>query len=539
MTKLDTKQEIINSAELKEEVAKVANPEENNLSLLRFITCGSVDDGKSTLIGRMLFDAGQVYDDQIEALDDASKKFGTQGAERDYALLVDGLSAEREQGITIDVAYRYFRTKKRAFIVADTPGHEQYTRNMATGASNAELAIILIDARKGVLPQTRRHALIVSLLGVKKVVLAINKMDLKDYSQEVFEKIHNDFLSHSSAFDFEEVVAIPLAAKNGENILLPSDNMSWYKGQTLLNYLENVEIKPNNDETFHFVVQWVNRPNLDFRGFSGYVASGSVKPGDKIRVSSSGQTSTVAKIVTQDGDLTEAVTGQSVTITLNDEIDISRGDILSAAISNLKTHNQFASKVLWMSAQPLRLEKEYILKHGAQEVPARVTLLENGVDFNTLETKEIEVLNMNGVGKVVIHTNKPILVQSYKKNRELGAFILIDRISNETVALGFVDTFELKPEEKQEGLVAMVARFLPNVQDPKKIADYAKSWFPFSALATFFVVLLVTMNMKWAFLLSCLELVLKPVIQALHYRAYNKGKNPDYSDESNIDGSGI
>lgn len=529
MTKLDPKSEIIANAQPLEP-----------LGLLRFITCGSVDDGKSTLIGRMLFEAGQVFDDQLAALDEASKKFGTQGTERDYALLVDGLAAEREQGITIDVAYRYFRTNKRVFIVADTPGHEQYTRNMATGASNAEVAIILIDARKGVLPQTRRHALITSLMGVKKVVLAINKMDLADYSQDVFEKIKSDFLSHSAVFDFNEVTAIPLAAKTGENVLVKSDNMKWYQGQSLINYLENVQITDNESHQFHFPVQWVNRPNLDFRGFSGFVASGEAKIGDKIRVSSSGQTSKIARIVTYDGDVQIAQKGQSLTLTLEDEIDVSRGDIISTAHSDLRPKAGFRADILWCSANALSINKEYLIKTATSEINAYVVSLGEGFDFNTLQSKEIERLGMNGIASIDIRLGKPLLIDAYKNNRELGSFILIDKFTNETIALGMVKNTKIAKTGTYEAVEQFIQRFLPDDANKSEVMNYVKSWYPFSAVATFFIVLLVTHRVDISLLSAFLELVIKPFVQLLHFSAYDKSrKSLPADDENNIDGYGI
>jgi sulfate adenylyltransferase large subunit len=508
--------------------------------LLRFITCGSVDDGKSTLIGRMLYDAGQVFDDQLEALDEASKKFGTIGQERDYALLVDGLAAEREQGITIDVAYRYFRTPKRVFIVADTPGHEQYTRNMATGASNAELAIILIDARKGVLPQTRRHALITSLMGVKKIVLAINKMDLVDYSQQIFEEIKADFLSHSSVFNFNEITAIPLAAKTGENILAKSENMQWYQGQSLINYLETVQITDTESRQFHFPVQWVNRPNLDFRGFSGFVASGEVKVGDKIRVSSSGQTSNIARIVTYDGDIESAQKGQSLTITLEDEIDVSRGDIISSAKSELRPKTGFTADILWCSATPLSLNKEYLIKNTTSEINAYVVSLGDGFDFDNLKNKNIERLTMNGVAEVEIRLSKPLLVDAYNNNRDLGAFILIDKFTNETIALGMVKIAKIAKTGTYEAVEQFIQRLLPDDANKSEVLNYVKSWYPFSALATFFIVLLVTHRIDISMIAAILELILKPIVQLLHFSAYEKSKKSLLADdENNIDGYGI
>lgn len=514
----------------------------NELSLLRFITCGSVDDGKSTLIGRMLFDAGQVFEDQIAALDDASTKYGTQGKNRDFALLVDGLSAEREQGITIDVAYRYFRTKRRAFIVADTPGHEQYTRNMATGASTAELAIILIDARKGILAQTRRHALIVSMLGVKKVVLAINKMDLVNYDQSTFNAIRDDFNSLSSSFNFTEIIAIPIAAKNGENILENSQNMAWYVGTSLLNHLENVEIDKIREQTFRFPVQWVNRPNLDFRGFSGYVSSGEIRTGQEIRVSSSGQKSKVSRIVTYDGDCDSAISGEAVTLTLEDEIDISRGDILSFASDTLRPKHEFEAHILWMSATPLQIGKEYIIKHAASETNASIKSLNSGTNFDNLKTEEVSALKTNGIGSVTILARRAMLLEPYQKDRELGSFILIDKQSNETIALGLVkETAAPKPNAKPNLERELAAKLLPNIENAEAKIIYGISWLQISLIVTFLIIFLLTQNLFIALAAALLEAIIKPIIQILHLRYVSDKESAKNTkiDEANIDGLGI
>ena len=519
-----------------------AQPEGSELSLLRFITCGSVDDGKSTLIGRMLYDAGQVFEDQISALDDASEKYGTQGKDRDFALLVDGLAAEREQGITIDVAYRYFRTKRRAFIVADTPGHEQYTRNMATGASNAEVAIILIDARKGVLAQTRRHALIVSMLGVRKVVLAINKMDLVNYDQSVFSDIVDDFNSHSKAFSFSQIMAIPLSAKNGENILEPSPNMGWYRGLSLLSYLETVESEVPQNQAFRFPVQWVNRPNLDFRGFSGYVSSGEIKLGQEIRVSSSGQTSKISRIVTYDGDREFLITGEAATLTLDDEIDISRGDILSLANDGLRPRHVMDASILWMSASPLEIGKEYIIKHCMSETNATVVKLESAINFENLETQGISSLKMNGVANVSIHLRKPLLITSYKIDRELGCFIVIDKQSNETVALGLIKDFITQtPIPNRFSFRELSTSLLPGVDNAEAKLTYGVNWLKVSVPITFLIVLLLTQNIFISIMAALLEAIVKPIAQIAHLRflarKYNDKKA--HFDEANTDGLGI
>lgn len=407
--------------------------------LLRFITCGSVDDGKSTLIGRLLWDSKLIFEDQLAALESDSKKVGTQGGEIDFALLLDGLQAEREQGITIDVAYRFFSTDKRKFIVADTPGHEQYTRNMATGASNAEVAVILVDARKGVLTQTRRHSYIVSLVGIKHVVLAVNKMDLVDNGQEVFEAIEEDYRAFAEGLGFDDIACIPISALKGDNIIERSAAMSWYDGPTLMAYLEKVEVVSDlQDKPFRMPVQWVNRPNLDFRGFSGTIASGRVRPGDTIAVPASGQTSTVKRIVTFDGDLDEAVAGQAVTLTLADEIDISRGDVLSDAQSRPDHADQFEAKLIWMHETALLPGRHYILKMGTQAAAAQVSDLKYSVNVNTLEHTAAKTLELNEVGICNFALDRSLSFDPYTENKGTGRFILVDRFTNATVAAGMV-----------------------------------------------------------------------------------------------------
>jgi len=408
-------------------------------SLLRFITCGSVDDGKSTLIGRLLYESKMLFDDQLATLESDSKKVGTQGGDLDFALLVDGLSAEREQGITIDVAYRFFATDKRKFIVADTPGHEQYTRNMVTGASTADLAIILIDARKGVLTQTRRHAYLVSLLGIHRVVLAINKMDLVDFAQATFDGILADFTGFAEKLGLSDIVAIPMSALRGDNVTEHSAAMPWYQGPALMPYLDDMEL-PGIAEgrPFRMPVQWVNRPNLDFRGFSGLIASGSIRPGDAIRVVPSGRTSTVARIVTADGDLDQAIEGQSVTLTLADEIDISRGDMLAPADNPPESADQFEVTLIWMAEEPMLPGRSYLLKLGAKTVTATVTTAKYKVNVNTLEQQPAKSLALNEIGVCNIGLDQPIAFDAYKDNRDTGGFILIDRMTNETVGAGLL-----------------------------------------------------------------------------------------------------
>ena len=410
-----------------------------NKGLLRFITCGSVDDGKSTLIGRLLYDSKMIFEDQLAALESDSKKVGTQGGEIDFALLVDGLAAEREQGITIDVAYRFFSTDKRKFIVADTPGHEQYTRNMITGASTADLAVILMDARKGVLVQTRRHSFLVSLIGIKNVVLAVNKMDLVGYSQETFDKIVADYRVFAKQIGFENILAIPISGLKGDNITDASTRMPWYKGPTLMHHLETVEIADKvRTAPFRMWVQWVNRPDLDFRGFAGQIASGTLRPGDRIRALPSARESRVVRIVTKDGDLSEAIAGQSVTVTLKDEIDISRGDLLAGADALAGVTDQFNATLVWMSDTPLLPGRPYWLKIGARVISASVTEIKHKIHVNTLEHLAAKSLELNEIASVNLSVDQPIPFDAYTENKETGGFILIDRMSNATVAAGMI-----------------------------------------------------------------------------------------------------
>jgi bifunctional enzyme CysN/CysC len=409
-------------------------------SLLRFITCGSVDDGKSTLIGRLLYDSKMIFEDQLAALEADSKRVGTQGQNIDFALLVDGLAAEREQGITIDVAYRYFATDRRKFIVADTPGHEQYTRNMVTGASTADLAVILIDARKGVLTQTRRHSYLAHLLGIRNLVLAVNKMDLVQFEQGKYDSIVADYRAFASSIGIKDFVAIPISGLAGDNISKRSDNMHWYKGPSLIEHLETVEFDANaaQGSPFRMPVQWVNRPNLDFRGFAGLIASGSVAPGDKIRVLPSGKTSQVSRIVTFDGDLPRAVAAQSVTLCLADEIDCSRGDVIVAADAPAEVADQFEATIVWMSEEPLLVGRQYWIKLGTQTATASVHAPKYQVDVNTMEHLAAKTFELNSIGVANLVTDKPIVFEPYETNRELGAFILINKLTNATVAAGML-----------------------------------------------------------------------------------------------------
>ncbi|WP_292312024.1 sulfate adenylyltransferase subunit CysN, partial [Marivivens sp.] len=409
-------------------------------TMLRFITCGSVDDGKSTLIGRLLYDSKMIFEDQLATLEADSKRVGTQGGEIDFALLVDGLAAEREQGITIDVAYRFFATEKRKFIVADTPGHEQYTRNMVTGASTADLAVILIDARKGVLTQTRRHSYLVNLIGIRHVVLAVNKMDLIGYDKATFDNIVAEYGEFARSICIEDFTAIPISGFKGDNITGPSEFTPWYSGPALLPFLESVEVDVTADQEqpFRLPVQWVNRPNLDFRGFAGMIASGIVRPGDQVRVLPSGKTSTVSRIVSLEGDSDLAVAGESVTITLADEIDCSRGQVILAAQAPLEVADQFESTLVWMDETEMVPGRAYWLKIGTQTVSATIHQPKYEVNINTQEHLATKTLDLNAIGVANITTDREIPFAAYADNRDLGGFILIDKITNHTVAAGMI-----------------------------------------------------------------------------------------------------
>lgn len=411
-----------------------------SLDTLRFITCGSVDDGKSTLIGRMLYEAQQVFEDQVSSLKNDSKKVGTQGGEIDFALLVDGLAAEREQGITIDVAYRFFTTDKRKFIVADTPGHEQYTRNMFTGASTADVAIILIDARQGVLTQTRRHSMICSALGIKNVVVAINKMDLVDYSQDVYDTISTDYLSFAEQLNFSGITFIPISALAGDNIIERSQKTLWYQGPTLLGFLETIETKTLlKNSPLRFPVQWVNRPNLDFRGFSGSVEAGHVSEGQIVRILPSGETATVSSIVLFKETMKAAETGQSVTLTLDREVDASRGDIIVSADSPYEISDQFEVKLVWMEQEPGYIGRSYLFKLGTTTVSAQITEIKYKININTSEHLSANQLELNDFCVVTLKVDKPIAYESYNTCQPLGRFILIDRMTNQTIAAGMIE----------------------------------------------------------------------------------------------------
>ncbi len=409
--------------------------------LLRFITCGSVDDGKSTLIGRLLYDSKMIFDDQLSALEADSKRVGTQGQEIDFALLVDGLAAEREQGITIDVAYRFFTTEKRKFIVADCPGHEQYTRNMVTGASTADLAVILIDARKGVLAQTRRHSYLCHLLGIRHFVLAVNKMDLVDYSQARFDEIVADYATFATSIGVEGFTAIPISGFKGDNVTDRSANTPWYSGSALINHLETVSLERGAQQAapLRLPVQWVNRPNLDFRGFAGQISSGIVRPGDAVRVLPSGRTTTIARVVAADGDRDQAVAGESVTLTFADEIDCSRGDVVATADAPPEVADQFEATVVWMDDQPLLPGRGYWLKLGTQTVSATVQQPKYAINVNSLEHIAVKTLDLNAIGIAELTTDRPIVFEPYAQSKALGGFILIDKLTNRTVAAGMLN----------------------------------------------------------------------------------------------------
>ncbi|MDN3555257.1 sulfate adenylyltransferase subunit CysN [Halomonas maura] len=438
--------------------------------LVRFITCGSVDDGKSTLIGRLLFESKLLFEDQLAAIEADSKKYGTQGGEMDFALLVDGLAAEREQGITIDVAYRFFSTDKRKFIVADTPGHEQYTRNMVTGASTADAAILMVDARHGILTQTRRHSFLMSLIGMRQVVVAINKMDLVDYSRARFEEIVEEYRDFASQLGLEEITFIPMSALKGDNVIEHGHHMPWYHGPTLMACLETLEIDDERLQRapFRLPVQWVNRPNLDFRGFTGMVTSGTVKPGDAIRVQPSGKASKVSRIYTFDGDLDEAVAGQSITLLLDDEIDISRGDVISGVEQPAQTADQFETTLVWMHEQPLLPGRPYLMKLGTQTVSATVSDIKYQVNVNTLEHTAAKQLDLNGIGICTLSLNKAVAFDPYQASQDTGSFILIDRMTNNTVGAGMLH-FALRRSQNihmQHVDIDKQARALSKAQQP-------------------------------------------------------------------------
>ncbi len=500
-------------------------------TLLRFLTCGSVDDGKSTLIGRMLYECGAVFDDQLDSLTKDSKKFGTDGENLDFALLVDGLSAEREQGITIDVAYRYFSTPRRAFIVADTPGHEHYTRNMATGASTADAAILLVDARKGILPQTRRHAFITSMLRVRHIIVAINKMDLVNYDAAVFNRIVEDFKTASAGLGFESVVYIPLAARSGDNVTRNSPKMLWYQGPSLLNYLEEIDATSQaaSSGDFLFPVQWVNRPDDSFRGFSGTIAAGSVRPGDQI-ISPAGQRSHVSRIVSYDGDLDEAIAGQAVTLSLTSEIDVSRGDVLTSPAPLAVRHVQrVAAHVIWTSAVPALVGSRYIIKLATSSIQVRIDALHHLLNIEDFKPVHGGSIAMNSVALVTLALDKKLAVADYTSNKMLGGFILIDRFSNETAAIGMMTlsgdvnalvTQEISGATTLSATAQLRLRF-------EKMAGVAGSrtrwrfqaelaWRALTAVTLFVIAWAFSGNAGIAALIAAIDLIVRPLLYTLH-----------------------
>jgi bifunctional enzyme CysN/CysC/sulfate adenylyltransferase subunit 1 len=503
--------------------------------LLRFITCGSVDDGKSTLIGRLLYDAELAPDDIVAALERDSKKHGTQGDALDFALLLDGLAAEREQGITIDVAYRYFATDKRKFIVADTPGHEQYTRNMAVGASTADLAVLLVDARKGILPQTRRHSVIVSMFGVRHVVVAVNKMDLVGYSREVFEKIERDFRAFAEHLRFSSIYVVPLVAKDGDNLVRGSANMTWRHGPPLLSYLESVAVEDASAiAPFRYPVQWVNRPNLDFRGFSGFISGGNIRPGDIVRILPAGRDTRVSRIVTQDGDLDSAVSGQSVTLTLAEEIDVSRGDMLCSPVSPAKVGDRLEARLLWLVRGPLETGKSYLLKLGTKTTPAIVTKVLTRIDIEDGRAAPLDgdsaTLAFNEIGEARLSLETVIACDPYVENRETGGFILIDRITNETVAVGMVES----AASAERGATALLEASYASMEGvaietearrtPLRAFVKALSWRALGSLVTFGAVYALAGDATLAASVVGVELLVKIALYFIHEEAWKRSR---------------
>jgi sulfate adenylyltransferase large subunit len=514
--------------------------------LLRFITCGSVDDGKSTLIGRLLYDSSMIADDQLEALDRDSKKFGTQGGNLDFALLVDGLAAEREQGITIDVAYRYFKTDRRAFIVADTPGHEQYTRNMATGASTADLAVILVDARKGILAQTRRHSFIVSMLGVRDVVVAINKMDLVDYSESRFNEIVAAYREMAQGLNFRSIMPLPISALAGDNIIALSDNTPWFQGAPLLSYLETIDASGAElaEAAFRFPVQWVNRPNLDFRGFSGWVASGAIEVGAAVASMPSGRTSRVKRIVTYNADLPGATAGQSVTLVLEDEIDASRGDVFVAADQLPLVGTRANARLLWTAETNMHPGASYIAKLGARTANVNIDKLHHLVDIHTFEQTPARALGLNEIGLASLSFDRPMILGDYRDNRDLGGFILIDRITNETVAFGLIDLQAVVSAPAQEAVdTAAQAAAQARAELTQKLREKLPPAVASGALVGFGAVLFGA-SPATGVLLGLADAALRPLAQALYadYRvkaAQRAAAREEARIEALSDGDGI
>ncbi|SEG78032.1 GTP-binding protein [Bosea lathyri] len=514
-------------------------------SLLRFITCGSVDDGKSTLIGRMLYEAGAVFDDQLTALDSDSRKFGTQGSQPDFALLVDGLSAEREQGITIDVAYRYFATDKRSFIVADTPGHEQYTRNMATGASTADLAIILIDARKGLLPQTRRHSFIVSLVGVRHVVVAINKMDLVGYDEAVFTRIADDYRAATRSLGFASIQFIPVSARDGENVMRRSAAMAWYDGPALLPLLEAVTVASAQQEGDGFIlpVQCVNRPDLDFRGYAGASIRGRARVGDAVIALPSGRTSRIARLIGAVGETSTIAAGQAVTVTLEDDIDISRGDVIAAATRPVPVSRTVKARLLWTGERALLEGGQFLVKLATQSANATLETLHHAIDIEGFRAVPAQSLRMNGIGLVTLRLDKSLVSLPYAESHELGGFILIDRISNETVAFGFVEAGEGGAKRSdgigESGPAAQLRRNVIRVVGRRGTPDRrawltAVSWRVLSTMGLFAAAFALTGRLGISAVLALGDIALRPLLRSLHARLWRKGPAAALQDGAGI-----
>lgn len=521
-------------------------PESGAPGLLRFITCGSVDDGKSTLIGRMLYEAGAIPDDQLAALDGDSRKFGTQGPRTDFALLVDGLSAEREQGITIDVAYRYFATGKRSFIVADTPGHEQYTRNMATGASGADLAIILIDARKGVLAQTRRHSFIVSLVGVRHVVVAVNKMDLVGWDEAAFGRIVAQYQAATRSLGFASIRFVPVSARDGENVTTGSQRMPWYRGPALLPMLETAEVEARSAGSDGFVmpVQWVNRPDLDFRGYAGTPARGTIRVGDAVLALPSGRRATVGRLIGAAGEASELGEGQPATLVLTGEIDVSRGDVLVAAHAPVPLSREIAARLLWTAERPLAEGGRYLLKLATQSAAARLTRLRHTVQIDGLAQELSRGLAMNGIGAVTLRLDRPLVALPYAQSRELGGFILIDAASNETVAFGFVEAGGSgsagKPDAaagpgREKGLRRALARVIGRSGTPERRRRLmGMSWRLVSAAALFSGGLVLTGRADLSAALALGDLALRPLLRRGHGWLWRRSREGALEDGAGI-----
>lgn len=514
-------------------------------SLLRFITCGSVDDGKSTLIGRLLFEAGAVFDDQLDVLDSDSTRLGTTGGARDFALLVDGLAAEREQGITIDVAYRYFSTPRRSFIVADTPGHEQYTRNMATGASTADVAILLVDARKGLLPQTRRHSYIVSAMGVRHVVLAVNKMDLVGFDEKTFRAIEAEYARSAALLGFANITAIPVCAREGDNLAAHSLRMPWYRGSALLPLLESLEpgIRGADGTAFAMPVQWVNRPDADFRGFSGTIAAGQVRPGDAIVALPSGRESHIARIVTADGDRASANAGEAVTLVLANEIDVSRGDVLTVgpaarASGRPRTRDTIEARLIVTGEARIKSGASFLIKLGTAMTGATVTTIRDMVDIESYASVATTDLGMNAIGQVTLSFEKPLVLADFTRNAALGGFVLIDRTTSETSAFGFVLPDRVTTAAEGTSIARLVSRGLgPAGSAQRKARLELVTWRLVSALGVAVIVFLLSGVTELAMIAGLADLIIRPLARALHDKLWRKVWSR--GDTALVDGGGI